>query len=136
MTLLKLIIFEYLTAFAIFCHKIEHMGSSTAALRLFFKLEVQIVDRKWTGNIVIFTLSPELYGFDPQHESGLTQIEVALEPPLPPFHSVMASVPKKIKYCIMRISSLGSKIHWRARKARVNKRVCPVISNDGFFWAL
>lgn len=97
MTLLKLIIFEYLTAFAIFCHEIEHMGSSTAALRLCFKPEVQMFDRKWTGNIVIFTLSPELYGFDPQHESGLTQIEVALEPPLPPFHSVMASVSKTIK---------------------------------------
>ena len=93
MTHLKLIIFEYLTAFAIFCHEIEHMGSSTAALRLFFKPEVQMFDRKWTGNIV--TLSPELYGFDPQHESGLTQIEVALEPPLPPFHSVMASVSEK-----------------------------------------
>ena len=35
MTHLKLVIFEYLTAFAIFCHEIEHMGSSTAALKKF-----------------------------------------------------------------------------------------------------
>ena len=94
MTHLKLIIFEYLTAFTIFCHEIEHMGFSTTALKGRLNPKIHIFYRKWTGREpeIIFTLSPELYGFDPQHESGLTQIEVALEPPLPPFHSVIASV--------------------------------------------
>ena len=61
------------------------------------------MNQKWPEIDIIFTLSPELYGFDPQHESGLTQIEVALEPPLPPFHSVMASVSKKITIPKLRI---------------------------------
>ena len=43
---LKLIIFEYLTAFTIFSHEIEHMGSSTTALKGRLNPEIQNFDRK------------------------------------------------------------------------------------------
>ena len=112
MSHLKLVVLIYLTAFAIFGHKIEYVSSSTAALKKYLKVQspemtIENEQRNLRSEVptrcddqllwkLYFTFSPELYGFDPQHESGFTQMEVALEPPLPPFHSVMASVSKKI----------------------------------------